>query len=313
MAGSDAYNPLTGLGSFQCFFADGPATTNVTAQVTDSDGAADTDNQVVVVTVANVAPTVTLTGDAAADEGSTHTYTYTVSDPGDDPNPVIVESCGANGTYTDTAAVNSFECTFPDGPASSTVSVTADDGDAVGSDELEVTVANVKPSISLTGPATADEGETKTYSFTVSDPGQDTHTLATDCGSNGAKVAGSDAYNPLTGLGSFQCFFADGPATTNVTAQVTDSDGAADTDNQVVVVTVANVAPTVTLTGDAAADEGSTHTYTYTVSDPGDDPNPVIVESCGANGTYTRYGGCEQLRVHLPGWAGQLDRVGDRR
>ena len=35
----------------------------------------------------------------------------------------------------------------------------------------EVTVANVKPSISLTGPATADEGETKTYSFTVSDPG----------------------------------------------------------------------------------------------------------------------------------------------
>ena len=90
------------------------------------------------------------------------------------------------------------------------MSVTADDGDAVGSDELEVTVANVKPSISLTGPATADEGETKTYSFTVSDPGQDTHTLATDCGSNGAKVAGSDAYNPLTGLGSFQCFFADG-------------------------------------------------------------------------------------------------------
>ena len=117
----------------------------MTAQVTDSDGAADTDNQVVVVTVANVAPTVTLTGDAAADEGSTHTYTYTVSDPGDDPNPVIVESCGANGTNTDTAAVNSFECTFPDGPASSTVSVTADDGDAVGSDELEVTVANVKP------------------------------------------------------------------------------------------------------------------------------------------------------------------------
>ena len=131
----------------------------MTAQVTDSDGAADTDNQVVVVTVANVAPTVTLTGDAAADEGSTHTYTYTVSDPGDDPTcRSSWTSCGANGTYTDTAAVNSFECTFPDGPASSTVSVTADDGDAVGSDELEVTVANVKPSISLTGPSDGRRG-----------------------------------------------------------------------------------------------------------------------------------------------------------
>ena len=73
------------------------------------------------VTVNNVAPTVTLTGEAAADEGSTHTYTYTATDPGADAPSRSFESCGANGTYTDTPAANSFDCTFPDGPASSTV------------------------------------------------------------------------------------------------------------------------------------------------------------------------------------------------
>ena len=72
------------LGSFQCFFADGPATTNVTATVTDSDGASDTDNQVVVVTVNNVAPTVTLSAsnDLSVNEGTTHTYSFTVQRPG---------------------------------------------------------------------------------------------------------------------------------------------------------------------------------------------------------------------------------------
>ena len=72
------------LGSFECFFADGPATTNVTATVTDSDGATDTDNQVVVVTVSNVAPTVTLSAgnDLSVNEGSQHTYSFTDQRPG---------------------------------------------------------------------------------------------------------------------------------------------------------------------------------------------------------------------------------------
>ena len=80
------------------------------------------------VTIANVAPTVVLTGDTSANEGQTKTYTYTVTDPGTDP-PTVTESCGANATKTDTPAANSFDCTFPDGPGSSTVSVTANDGD----------------------------------------------------------------------------------------------------------------------------------------------------------------------------------------
>ena len=178
------------------------------------------------VTVANVAPTVTLSGDAAANEGDTKTFTYTVSDPGNDPNPTITEDCGANGTKTDTAAANSFDCTFPDGPASSTVKVSADDGERhIGNDSIAVTVSNVKPSVVLSGAATADEGETKTYTYTVTDPGNDTYTAAEYCGANGTNTDTATA-------NSFDCTFPDGPATTDVTVKVTDSDGAADTDNQ---------------------------------------------------------------------------------
>ena len=154
-------------------------------------------------------------------------------------------------------------------------------------DSITVAIANVKPSISLTGLGSVDEGSTHTYNFTVSDPGVDTHTITTDCGANGDKVSGSDAYSPITGFGSFQCFFADGDATTNVTATVTDSDGASDTDNQVVVVTISNVAPTVTLAAgnDLSVDEGSQHTYSFTTSDPGEDDFALLSTDCGLNGT----------------------------
>ena len=156
------------------FFPDGPASSTVSVQVKDSDN--DNSNLAeLTVAIANVAPTVVLSGPATADEGQTKTYTYTATDPGAD-TLVITESCGANGVRTDTPAVNSFDCTFPDGPANSTVKVTADDGDLIdniGDDEIVVAIANVAPTVVLSGPATADEGQTKTYTYTATDPGAD--------------------------------------------------------------------------------------------------------------------------------------------
>ncbi|MGH3087200.1 MAG: fibronectin type III domain-containing protein, partial [Rubrobacteraceae bacterium] len=248
--------------------------------VNDGEADSNTANSAVSVVSVNDAPTVELEGDDTADEGDVKTYTYTVTDP-DDPEPEISESCGENGIKTDTTEPDSFECRFPDGPANSVVSVSADDGEATGGDEIEVHVANVAPSISLSGPATADEGDTKAYAYEVSDPGEnDTHVIETSCGENGVKVEGSGAYDPETKEGGFECRFPDGPATTEVAAKVTDSDGGVDSDDQKVVVAVANVAPVVELAGDDAATEGQTKTYTYTVEDPGD-PNPEITESCG--------------------------------
>ena len=51
-----AYDPLTRTGSFKCTFPEAGALSNVTVTAFDDDGAADTDNQLVQVTVNNVAP-----------------------------------------------------------------------------------------------------------------------------------------------------------------------------------------------------------------------------------------------------------------
>ena len=123
-----------------------------------------------------------------------------------------------------------------------------------------MTVANVAPTVSVTGPATADEGDTKTYSFTVSDPGTDTFTVepasrtATPARRTTAPMSPVRSRSTRGG-GSFKCFFADGPATASVKMKVTDSDGASDTDSESVqVVAVANVAPSVTAPANQAAD-----------------------------------------------------------
>ena len=100
-----------------------------------NDGAANSNIVTVTLTVncVNDAPVVTLSAanDLTVNEGTNHTYSFTVSDAGGDTFTVVSVSCGANGTQvgttTTTASGGSFVCTFPDGPASSTVSVQVKD------------------------------------------------------------------------------------------------------------------------------------------------------------------------------------------
>ena len=244
-----------GLGALNHTYAD-DGLYSVEVCVTDKDLASDC--ATFEITVDNVAPTIALSGDASVDEGSLYSLTLgAVTDPGDDTviewivdwGDGAVESYFADGVVTHT---------YADGPADYTISVDLldEDGTHLAAGSHDVHVDNVKPSISLSGPDTANEGDTETYTFLVIDPGvNDTQTITVDCGANGAQVGLTD-YNPLDGMGSFDCFFADGPATTNVTATVTDSDGASDTDNQFVTVIVANLAPVVTAAADQGSDEG---------------------------------------------------------
>ena len=90
--------------------------------------------------------------------------------------------------------------------------------------------ANTKPSVAFsTTPASATEGDVKTYEFTITDPdaGQ-TFSYADgspDCGSLGA-VSGTPTIDSDAKTGSFSCSFPDGtvPATaSSVSVQVTDS------------------------------------------------------------------------------------------
>src|SRR5215208_1548722 len=111
-------------------FLDGPDNVNLQVVVDDENGGQVTKNlNGNLISVANVAPSIDLSRPDTANEGDIKTYNYSVTDPGDDPNPEITEDCGANGTKTDTPAADDFKCTFPEGPASSTVWVSANASD----------------------------------------------------------------------------------------------------------------------------------------------------------------------------------------
>src|SRR5207247_2455163 len=124
-----------------------------------------------------------------------------------------------------------------------------------------------------------NEGSTHTYSYTISDPGQDTVTgVTTSCSGTGAKVGGSDSFT--NSGGSFQCSFADGPNSSTVSAAATDSDSAAAVshglsapDSKAVhAVQSANVTPTVAPPANRSSYEGASHSFDLgSFSDPGPD------------------------------------------
>ena len=176
---------------------------------------------------------------------------------------------------------------FPDGPASSTVSVRAtdSDGDTGPAGTQDVTVRNVPPTATLSpgNPRTVDEGPAQhTYTFSVSDPGQDTvQSIDASCGTGGTLVAG------LGDGVELPVRFPDGPASPTVSVRATDSDGdtgAADTQT----VTVRNVPPTATFDegNDVVVNGGRRRTRSRSRStDPGQDTVERIDASCGTGGT----------------------------
>jgi hypothetical protein len=138
------------------------------------------------------------------------------------------------------------------------------------------------PTVAFTvSPASANEGETKTYTYSISDPGTGPiSSVAISCGANGTR---SNVSNTNTS-GMFECTFDDGPETSTVTVQATGSGNAAGNEASQLV-SIANVGPTVTLSGADAANEGESKQYTFAASDPGDDTFFLDSASCGAFGT----------------------------
>ena len=133
----------------------------MSVQVEDSDRDA-SNTRSITVTISNVAPTVTIAGAEDVVEGSTHTYTFTVTDPGVDSFSVDAgyPNCGLEGdlvagSLVVTASGGSFDCSFPDGDAETTliIKVTDDDGDSdVQSTDVHVVeIANVAPVVTLVG------------------------------------------------------------------------------------------------------------------------------------------------------------------
>ena len=162
----------------------------------------------------NDAPVVSaITGSSPVDESTTaRTYTFTISDVDSSSFTVVAlyPKCGANGTVSGTPTITgnagTFNCMFPDGPASSTVSVKVSDGTDVSNESAKsVAVSNVVPVVTAgaTGSGVACiSGNSVTLGFSWTDPAgtYDTYSYDVNWGDATAHSTGSNATSPVSGL-----------------------------------------------------------------------------------------------------------------
>jgi hypothetical protein len=219
-----SFGPPTANAASTCTFADN-GTYTVLARIADKDGGSR--DRTTEVTVTNVAPTGRLVAPAAVDEGSS--FTLAVADIAD-PSSVDTAAgftvrfdCGAGFTASAT-------CTALDDPAQTVrARITDKDGGATtltGS----VAVANVAPSVRITGPpagALYQAGQPVTFTGTFSDPGTtDTHTETWRV--DGADRPGTVTESGGSGSASLVTSFAT-PGIYAVVLTIRDGDGGAGT------------------------------------------------------------------------------------
>ena len=228
-------------GTFSCRFPNGPATSSVNVQLADNFGAR-SPLRTIPVTVVDVAPIITITGDAAPDEGSTVSYGYTVVDPGIGDAAIgtvttLCESTSApwfsstrfhkvDGSDTTggsgTSIFGGFDCIFVDGPESGVARVSVPGASA----ERVIEVQNLAPTGTLTGPDDVEEYRTGVdylFEFTMTDPSTwDTAQFdypTASCGVLGRLIE----FDYFEGI---RCDFPYGPGTSVISLEIFDEDGA---------------------------------------------------------------------------------------
>lgn len=231
----------------------------LTLTVTDPGGLSDTDTTTV--TVANVAPSVSATGDAI-DEGGTATVSATFADPGvldthtatidwgdgTAPEPTPVTQGAGSGN------VSASHVYGDNGVFDVTVTVTDDDG-GIGSDTVSVTVSNLDPDVELdlTGIVPFPGGDAfvgrievpQDHGASATDAGSDDLTF--QWGSGQTTTYFNDGVGPdpfPSPLGIFPFMASDGsnvifatPGVETIGVVVTDDDGGSDDDSAFKVVT----------------------------------------------------------------------------
>ena len=209
-------------------YVDGPNNYNITVDLVDEDGTHLDVANALSVSVGNVDPTIAISGASNVAEGAVYTLTLgAVTDPGSDTvaSYIVHWGDGDSDTYFSNGPATH---TYADGPNNYNITVDLVDEDGTYLDvanPLNVTVGNVAPTMFLFGATTANNGSTLNYTFTTTDPGQDTFTFVAYSGGMYGTVSNLIFVN---GAGSFDVTFNAPPGlnTTTITIQDQDSDGA---------------------------------------------------------------------------------------
>jgi hypothetical protein len=236
----------------------------VTVAVKDDDGTVGTST--LTVTVNNLPPTVTLGPGGSINEGATFTGSGSFSDPGAETWSATVDYGDGSGPQSLTLnADKTFSLNhryLDEGSYTVTVHVT-DDGSLVGTSQLTVNVNDVPPVVNAGAGATIGEGSTFMGAGSFTDPASDTWTATVDYGDGSGPQSLTLNADKTFALSHF--YGHSGSFT--VTVAVKDDDGPLGTSTAVV--TVNNVAPVVSLSGNPTINQGQALTATGSFTDPG--------------------------------------------
>jgi hypothetical protein len=295
------------------------------------------DRDTALVTVTNVAPSLSITILPSGNESDTLRFEARLTDPGSDdlsygwwghcigwtPAAILYNepSIGPDpdpspDVHPRDETVEEFVTCGDDGAFSWNLKVEDDDG---GVTTLSGTfdVGNLPPALDVSPPSqtTVDEGTLVTLTATAEDPGSDdlTFTWAWQFGPTETRTEFNDGVGPdpdLSPEGTFPFTASDTSSFTYgddgsylVTLTVADDDGGSLT--YTTTVDVANVAPSVDAGADAAIDEGGSVSLVFRFKDPGfDQPAAGTLEDFTATVAWG-YGPAETLAVvEVPGSAG---------
>ena len=251
-------DPVSRNASFDCTFGASPAVSTVRARVTDGGANSNELSQDVNVGVGALA-SITISPDPATiASGGSQAYTAEGFDSFDASRGDVT---GAT-TFSIAPVTGGASCTGATCTATLAGNYTVTGTDGVFSDTATLVVQNAAPALAWsTNPAAATVGETKSYSFTISDPSSASWSFAAgypSCGSSGtpsnASISGS--------TGSFDCTFATVPGSSTVSAKVTDGDLASNELSQPVSIAVGALA-SITISPDTATiASGDSQVYT---------------------------------------------------
>jgi hypothetical protein len=262
--------------TFSAAGLDGPTTRTVSLRVTDSNSATSTASATI--NVNNVAPTLTISGANSVNEGSSYTLNLASSDPGSDTIASWLITWGDGSTQTVSGNPSSVTHTFADS-GSRTITATATDEDGThSSNSKSVTVNNVAPTLTVSGPNSGNEGSAYSLTLTESDPGTDTITRWVITWGDGSTQTINANPSSVTHT------YADNGSYT-ITATATDEDGTYSSNSKAV--SIINVAPTLTISGANSGNEGTGYTLNLAESDPGADTISQWVINWGDGSTQT--------------------------
>jgi PKD repeat protein len=221
-----------------------------TLTVTDDDGGSHSDNQTV--TVLNVDPVANAGQDQSGNEGEVLSFTGTATDVG------IEDTLTYSWAFGDGASANgqSVNHSYRDnGVFTAILTVTDDDGGS-HSDNQTVAIANVDPVANAGSDQAANEGDSVTFSGSLTDAGaDDTHTYVWRFG-DGASASGLSVTHRYADNGVFTAILT-----------VTDDDGGSHSDDQTV--TISNVNPVASAGDDQQVNEGDEVSFAGTATDAG--------------------------------------------